>query len=69
MLDQHPWVRTGLAPDVRVVPRLARHAAVRRTVMPEFGLNLYQQPSGADMRVGLRGETMSQVTADWTRER
>ncbi|WP_439869445.1 mechanosensitive ion channel family protein [Pseudomonas syringae] len=26
------------------------------TVMPEFGLNLYQQPSGADMRVGLRGE-------------
>ncbi|KPY62490.1 MscS mechanosensitive ion channel, partial [Pseudomonas syringae pv. solidagae] len=26
------------------------------TVMPEFGLSLYQQPSGADMRVGLRGE-------------
>ncbi|MCF5221547.1 mechanosensitive ion channel family protein, partial [Pseudomonas syringae] len=39
------------------------------TVMPEFGLSLYQQPSGADMRVGLREETMSQVTADWTRER
>ncbi|RMM20321.1 hypothetical protein ALQ81_102404, partial [Pseudomonas syringae pv. pisi] len=31
MLDQHPWVRTGLAPDVRVVPQLARHAAIRRT--------------------------------------
>jgi len=24
-------------------------------VLPEFGLGLYQQPSGADMRVGLRG--------------
>ena len=25
-------------------------------VLPEFGLGLYQQPSGADMRVGLRAE-------------
>ncbi|KTC19561.1 hypothetical protein AO390_06670 [Pseudomonas marginalis ICMP 11289] len=24
-------------------------------VMPEFGLSLYQQPSGADMRVALGG--------------
>ncbi|MCF5641865.1 mechanosensitive ion channel family protein, partial [Pseudomonas syringae] len=27
------------------------------TVMPEFGLGLYQQPSGADMQVGLRRES------------
>ncbi|MBI6701006.1 mechanosensitive ion channel family protein, partial [Pseudomonas syringae] len=27
------------------------------TVMPEFGLSLYQQPSGADMRVGLGGQS------------
>ncbi|EIK94695.1 mechanosensitive ion channel MscS [Pseudomonas sp. M47T1] len=25
-------------------------------VLPEFGLGLYQQPSGADMRVGLAGK-------------
>ncbi|RML41139.1 Mechanosensitive ion channel protein [Pseudomonas syringae pv. ribicola] len=34
------------------------------TVMPEFGLSLYQQPSGADMRVGLRGEAVGQAIAD-----
>ncbi|RML63494.1 MscS mechanosensitive ion channel, partial [Pseudomonas syringae pv. pisi] len=38
------------------------------TVMPEFGLSLYQQPSGADMRVGLRGESVNQAKADWARE-
>ncbi|MBI6721625.1 mechanosensitive ion channel family protein, partial [Pseudomonas syringae] len=38
------------------------------TVMPEFGLSLYQQPSGADMRVGLKGESVNQAKADWARE-
>lgn len=33
------------------------------TVMPEFGLSLYQQPSGADMRVGLRGPSDRAGTA------
>ncbi|MDE1164101.1 MAG: mechanosensitive ion channel family protein [Pseudomonas sp.] len=31
-------------------------------VLPEFGLSLYQQPSGADMRVGLMGRSASLPT-------
>ncbi|MBH3387364.1 mechanosensitive ion channel protein MscS, partial [Pseudomonas juntendi] len=27
---------------------------------PEFGLSLYQQPSGNDMRVGLSGRVMQE---------
>jgi miniconductance mechanosensitive channel len=30
-------------------------------VLPEFGLSLYQQPSGADMRVGLAGSSKDSV--------
>ena len=29
-------------------------------VLPEFGLSLYQQPSGNDMRVGLAGLTATE---------
>ncbi|ULL05557.1 mechanosensitive ion channel protein MscS [Pseudomonas putida] len=29
-------------------------------VLPEFGLSLYQQPSGNDMRVGLAGRTAAE---------
>jgi miniconductance mechanosensitive channel len=31
-------------------------------VLPEFGLNLYQQPSGADMRMGLSGQAQAQAS-------
>lgn len=45
-------VKTSFVPHHNVQGDIFDHLI---TILPEFGLSLYQQPSGADMRVGLSG--------------